>query len=163
MKATEAIRQSIEMADMISKMYLGDLSDQEMMVRPHPKCNHIKWQLGHLIGSDHEMVNAVCPGSMPELPAGFTDRYTKEQATVDDPSSFDSKEELMKLYAQQRAASLEALAGLSDDGLDKPGPEHMKDYAPTVASVFTLVGSHWLMHAGQWAVVRRKLGREPMM
>ncbi len=163
MKATEAMKQGIDMADMISKMYLGDLSDEEMMVRPHPGCNHIKWQLGHLIGSDHQMVGAVCPGSMPDLPEGFIDRYSKEQAAVDDPASFDSKEELMRLYEQQRAASLQALAGLSDEDLDKPGPEHMKDYAPTIGSVFTLVGSHWLMHAGQWAVVRRKLGREPMM
>jgi hypothetical protein len=28
--------------------------------------------------------------------------------------------------------------------------------------VFSMQGSHWMMHAGQWAVLRRKLGRPPL-
>ena len=28
--------------------------------------------------------------------------------------------------------------------------------------MFSLFGSHWLMHCGQWAVVRRELGRKPI-
>ena len=33
---------------------------------------------------------------------------------------------------------------------------------PTVASLFSLAGTHWVMHAGQWAIVRRQLGRPPL-
>ena len=45
---------------------------------------------------------------------------------------------------------------------DKAAPESMKDYAPTVGDAFLILGSHWLMHAGQWAVLRRKLGKPPL-
>jgi hypothetical protein len=31
-----------------------------------------------------------------------------------------------------------------------------------VGDVFSMQGGHLLMHAGQWAVVRRKLGRKPL-
>jgi len=35
----------------------------------------------------------------------------------------------------------------------------MREYAPTVASVLMLLGTHWLMHAGQFVPIRRKLGK----
>jgi hypothetical protein len=31
-----------------------------------------------------------------------------------------------------------------------------------VAGIFLMQGTHWTMHAGQWAVIRRKLGRAPL-
>ena len=33
-------------------------------------------------------------------------------------------------------------------------------FAATVRAMFSGQGMHWMMHAGQWAVVRRKLGRK---
>ena len=38
------------------------------------------------------MQEGVAPGSMPPLPGGFADRYTKETAASDDPAAFDSAE-----------------------------------------------------------------------
>lgn len=162
MNAREAIKLSIDSAMFISLEYLADLSDEDMLQRPHPDCNHIKWQLGHLISSEHQMIRGVAPGSMPELPEGFAERYTKETASSDDPGAFDSKADLRQLLEEQRAATLEALAGQSDEALSKPAPEEMQGYAPTVADVFSLQGGHWMMHAGQWAVIRRQLGRPPL-
>ena len=108
------------------------------------------------------MIEAVAAGSMPALPEGFAERYTKETAASDDDSAFDSKEDLLHIHQQQRAGTLAALSKLSDEDLDKATPESMQCYAPTVGSVFSLQGSHWLMHAGQWAVVRRQLGKPPL-
>lgn len=162
MNAREAIKLSIDSGKMITLEYLADLSDEDMLQRPHPECNHIKWQVGHLISSEHQMISGVCPGSMPALPEGFADRYTKETAASDDPAAFDSKADLRQLLEEQRAATLEALSGLSDDDLSRPAPEEMQAYAPTVGDVFSLQGGHWVMHAGQWAVIRRQLGRPPL-
>ncbi len=162
MNANEAIKIGIDMGDMISKMYLEDMTDEELMTRPHPKCNHIKWQLGHLIAGDNEMVNGCLPGTIAPLPTGFKEKYSKEQASSDDPSVFHSKAQLMELYASQRDAVRAALAKLNDADFDKASPEAMQSYAPTVGAVFSMLGSHWVMHAGQWAVIRRQLGREPI-
>lgn len=162
MNAREAIKLSIDSAKFISLEYLADLSDEDMLQRPHPECNHIKWQMGHLISSEHQMVNGVCSGSMPELPDGFAERYSKETAKSDVADAFDSKADLRQLLEDQRAATLQALAGMSDEDLDKPAPEEMQAYAPTVGDVFSLQGGHWMMHAGQWAIIRRQLGRPPL-
>lgn len=162
MDAREALKIPINMGRFITTGYLEDLSDEEMMHRPAEGANHIKWQLGHLIASEHNLVNSVCPDAMPALPDGFAEKYTKETAGVDDAGAFDSKADLLKVYEQQRAGTLAALDKLSDDDLDKASPEWMQQFAPNVAAVFEMQGSHYLMHAGQWAVIRRQLGRPPL-
>lgn len=162
MDTKAAIKTALDMANMISTSYLGDLTDEEMMHRPAPGCNHIKWQVGHLIASENNMINACVPGALPELPDGFADKYSKETAASDDAANFDSKEDLMKLYEQQRAATLTALENIEEAEFDKEGPESIRAYCPTVGSAFIMQDSHWMMHAGQWAVIRRQLGRDPL-
>lgn len=162
MKVSEAIQLSIDSGKMISMAYLEDLTDAELLHRPAAGCNHIAWQLGHLIASEHEMIEGVAPGSMPGLPDGFAEKYSKETAAIDDADAFHSKQELLELFETVRSATLAALAGLSEDDFEKPSPEQMRAYAPTVAAAFELQGGHWLMHAGQWAVIRRQLGRAPL-
>ena len=162
MDSRGAITTGMQTADMIVHGYLGDLTDAEILLRSVPGINHIAWQLGHLIQSEHGMIAAVCPDLMPALPAGFAERHAKETSTSDNPQDFLSKAEYLSLAAAQRQGTLAALAKQTDADFDKPGPESMKDYAPTVGAIFSLIGGHWLMHAGQWAVLRRKLGRAPL-
>lgn len=159
MNAAEAIKVSIDTGEFVSLAYLEDLTDAELLRRPHAGCNHVNWQVGHLIASEHMMIEQVAPGSMSALPAGFAEKYTKETAASDDAAKFATKDELMKIYKGQRAGTLAALAKETDANLDKATG---LEYAPTVAAMYSLQGSHWLMHAGQWAVLRRQLGRPPL-
>lgn len=162
MNAREALRVSMDAPTMIVNSYLGDLSDADILVRPVEGANHIAWQLGHLISSEHMMIESVCPGSMSPLPEGFAEKYTSETSGSDDPGDFLTKDEYMQLAAEQRAGTLAALEKLSDDDLDAPGPESMRALVPTVGAVFGMQPTHWVMHAGQWAVIRRKLGHPPL-
>lgn len=163
MNANDAIKMNIKCADMVCGAYLGDLTNEEAMKRPHADCNHINWQLGHLIKADYDMCTGCIPDSLPALPEGFADKYTKETASSDNASDFIPKDELMGIFQNQRKAITDVLAGLSEEQLAGPAPESMQSYAPTVAAAFSMIGSHWLMHAGQWVVVRRELGREIMI
>ncbi len=156
MDAASAIKGSLEMAEMIGMTYLGDLNDQELLQRPHPDCNHINWQVGHLIQSEHDMLEKLAPGSMPELPTGFAEKYTRETAASQDASQFASKDELMQAYQQQRAATLALLAKTPAAELDEPTGV---DYAPTKGAMLRMQGEHWMMHCGQWVVVRRNCGK----
>ncbi|HET6882995.1 MAG TPA: DinB family protein [Pirellulales bacterium] len=162
MNAHGAIRNALTGADMISTSYLNDLSDADLLVRPVPGANHIAWQLGHLIASENGMTEETCPGSMPALPTGFKEKHDKDTAGSDDRNAFLSKDEYLRLYRQQREATLKALDGLSEADLDRPAPERLRAFIETIGGVFVMHSTHWLMHAGQWAVVRRKLGRNPL-
>lgn len=162
MDARQAIRATLKRAEMIAKAYLDDLTDADLLVRPVPDANHIAWQLGHLITSEHSMVQAALPGTMPPLPAGFAERYTPETAKLDEPSAFHTKAEYLRLATEQRAATLAALDGLTDADLDRPAPEAYRGFLDNLGELLMMQGLHVLMHAGQWAVVRRKLGRKPL-
>jgi hypothetical protein len=162
MDAKDALKATMYLPDFVWRSYIEDLSDDELMQRPVAGTNHIIWQIGHLISSERGLVEGVCPGSMPPLPEGFADRYTKETAASDDPAKFHSREELLRVAAEQRQGTLAALDKLSAADLDRPTPERLQRFGPTVGYIFAMIGGHWQMHAGQWAVLRRKLGRPPL-
>lgn len=162
MNAHGALRRALADADMITTSYLNDLSDAEILVRAVPGTNHIAWQLGHLIASENGMIGETCPGSMPDLPAGFRDKYNNDTAASDDAKAFLSKDEYLRLYRQQREATLKALDSLSEMDFDRQAPERFRTFVDSVGSIFSMQATHWLMHVGQWAVVRRKLGRKPL-
>ncbi len=158
MTPNDALKLTIDMADEILTTYLSDMSDTDLMVRSVPGANHIAWQLGHLVSSEHEMLTKA-GFSAPDLPDGFAASYTKETSTSDDASKFHKKDEYLKLMAEQRTATLTALEEISAADLDKPSPESMREYAPTIGAVFNILGIHVMMHAPQFVPVRRKLGK----
>lgn len=162
MNSREAIRLCIDQGDSISKMYLSDLTDADLLVRPVPGCNHIAWQLGHCLAAEHMFVEALRPGCMPALPNGFADKFSKETSGNDDAAAFQTKQQFLDLYAQVHSATLTALETFTDAELDNPPPERMAGYTRSVGDVLSLIGTHWTMHAGQWAVIRRKLGKPPI-
>lgn len=162
MDTKTAIKTALANAEMISMGYLEDLTDAEMMHRPAEGCNHIKWQLGHLIHSENRIMNSCYPESMPPLPDGFAEKYDREKCDSDDANGFDDKATLLDIYRQQRAGTLALLEQVDVDELSQPGPESIRSYAPTLGAAFLMQDSHWVMHAGQWAVIRRQLGRKPL-
>lgn len=162
MDTRQALKIGINSAQFVSEGYLNDLTDADLLVRAVPGSNHIAWQLGHLIAAEHDMINLVKPGSMPKLPDGFREKHEKATATSDDPKAFLTKAEYLELARSQRAATLAALDKTVDAQFDEPAPEALRNFVPTVGAVFAMQGSHWMMHAGQWALIRRKLGRPPL-
>lgn len=158
MTTRDAIKGTIDMAHLVTRSYLADLSDAELLVRPAPGANHIAWQLGHLIVSEHDMVRGS-GAAMPALPEGFAAAHSREACTSDDPNQFCTKAEYLALLERMHAATRAALDATPDARLDEPAPEAMRSYCPTIGALFNLVGQHELMHAGQFAVVRRKLGK----
>lgn len=158
MTAKDAINETIKMAQYITNEYLSDLSDADLLVRPVPSANHIAWQLGHLISSNAEMLAGV-GGKAPELPAGFREAHGKETTGVDDAKKFGTKQQYLTLLTTLNDATTRSLDATPDAQLDKPAPEAMRSYAPTVGSVYNMIGSHVMMHVGQFATVRRKLGK----
>jgi uncharacterized damage-inducible protein DinB len=163
MNAHDAIRTTLETSSLVLSSYCQDLSDDELLTRPGKGCNHLKWQLGHLIASECGLLESICPGEAPELPAGFAEAHGKEAAGVDDPSKFLSKQEYFDLFDKVHAASLAALAKRSEADLDQPGPEHFRDMFPTVGHIFVLIATHGMMHAGQVVPIRRALGKPIIM
>ena len=158
MNAKDVIRQVAEFSHLVVRYYVDDLSDGDLLVRAVPGANHIAWQLGHMVSGTQQMIVAL-GHPPPALPEGFAERYTKETAASDDPAQFAGKAECLALADRMKAATLAAIDATPEAALDQPAPEEMREYAPTVAAGLLILGSHWLMHAGQFVPIRRKLGK----
>lgn len=159
MNLNSVLQDGLDTSEMISMGYLADLSDGDLMLRPHPECNHINWQVGHLVLSEFQMMSKLPQHTRPALPSGFENQYRKSAACSDDPICFVSKEHLLEAYRIQRAATLKALKSCTADDFDQPTGI---DYAPNVSSLFAMQAAHWLMHCGQWVIVRR-MGGKPIV
>ena len=160
MSIANHIKTTLNLPTGVVQMYLQDLTDEQLLMRPHGKANHIAWQLGHLITAEHNLNNMVCPGSMPALPDGFAEKHTKETSASDDKSAFCTKDEYLKAMEEQRAGTLALLDRLSDEELERPAPETIHEFGSTVGAVIAGQSAHWMMHAGQWVIVRRQIGKE---
>ena len=163
MNAIDVIRQTAATSQMVVDAYLGDLSDTDLMHRPGPGCNHIAWQLGHLIASNSDLLNSVREGAAPALPAGFVEAHSKEATGSDDASKFCTKQQYLDLASKLGDATNKVLNSMSEADLDAPAPEKFREWFPNVGSIMVLVATHSLMHAGQWVPVRRALDKPVIM
>lgn len=159
MKATDSLKQAHGLSNMVFRAYLSDLSDADLLERPGEGCNHIAWQLGHLIKSNVALLEAASPGSAPTLPEGFEEKYTNDTTANDDPASFHSKDEYLALIDSTDAAFLKLLDNATPEDLDQPTPESFQDFAPNIGALYNLIATHPMMHCGQWVPVRRRLGK----
>ena len=158
MTGCEAIRAALEATGANLPMYVGDFSDADLLVRPVPGANHAAWQIGNVIAGDVFFVSQELPGTpYPELPKGFFELHGKDGAKKDE--GFLTKAEYLSLFEKVRTATIAAVGKLTDADLDRPTAGKGKALAPTLGKLFLMLSNHTLMHAGQFTVIRRKLGK----
>ena len=162
MSIAAQIKNELQLPTFVVQGYLQDLTDEDLLRRPVRNANHIAWQLGHLITAENNLNNMVCPDTMPALPEGFAEKHAKETAASDDPAAFCTKDEYLQAMQEQRAGTLALLDTLSDEDLARPAPEQIQKFGATVGAVIAGQSAHWMMHAGQWVALRRKLGKPPL-
>ena len=155
----DVIRGLISSNDIVLNTYLGDLSDADLVARPVPGANHIAWQLGHLINSEQNLLKMISGCSGIELPAGFAEQHSKEMAPKESTAGFRTKAEYQELYKKSRANALKNLDAFDAANLDKATEGRMAQLCPTLGALWVLVANHPMMHAGQFVVMRRKLGK----
>jgi hypothetical protein len=160
MNGIGAIKAALESTRHILKMYVDDFTDADLFVRPVPAANHAAWQLGQIITGDVYLVRSALPdAAFPELPPGSFELYGKEGAKKDGPDGFLTKAEYLALFDAVRSATIAALETFTDADLDRPTTGDMAAFAPTLGHLFLAASNHTLMHAGQFTVIRRKLGK----
>jgi DinB superfamily len=163
MNVKDALKTALNGNHKLLTTYLSDFSDAELLVRPVPGANHAAWQLGHVISAEVMFLGMIPRAKPPALPAGFAERYTKDTAAKDETAGFLTKAEYLRLFGQVREATLTGLANLTEAELDTPVKGDMARFAPNIGALFLGMASHELMHAAQFTVTRRKLGKPLLM
>tara|TARA_R110002072_G_scaffold42064_21_gene119118 strand:- start:441926 stop:442417 length:492 start_codon:yes stop_codon:yes gene_type:complete len=159
MNAIDVLRSTYMTSRMVLKSYAGDFSDGELMRRAHPECNHLAWQLGHLIAAECMFVEQLSAGNAYVLPEGFAAQYDRSTQGDDDASHFLGTAGYMELLDKVQDATFAALEQTTEAELDEAAPAMYQAMFPTKGAVWVLVATHNMMHAGQFVAVRRACGK----
>jgi hypothetical protein len=157
---------AMELARGMTLAGIDGLTDEEMMFQPKPGMNHALWLLGHISTSESGLILHACTGKS-LLPGGWGEKFGIKSQPVGDAGSYPSKEEVLGVLAKTHAAAMEYVSGLAEEDLDKTPvgiarfPAGVQAKFGTVAKCIAGHITHESSHAGQMAVLRRLMGKQP--
>ncbi len=160
MNGIEVLKASLAGTQFVLKWFVEDFTDADLLVRPVPAANHAAWQIGNVITGDVYILNDQSLSvTFPDLPQGFAEKHGPNGTKDDGPEGFLTKAEYFDLFDKVRAATIASLDSLTDADLDRPTTGDIAKFAPTLGRLYLMVSDHTLMHAGQFSVIRRALGK----
>lgn len=141
-----------------------DLADWFRM--PEGGVTHVAWQVGHLAIAQYRLALWRIRGARPEdgrlIPESFQSTFGYGSVPSSDPADFPSIEEIQAVFDAVHRQTLHELASLPDPDLDAPveRPTHLFS---TKQGALLWCGQHEFLHAGQIGLIRRLLGKQPIM
>ena len=141
---------------------VGDLSDDDLVRQPPGVPNHAAWTLGHVIHSCEAIAGML--GVAPWLPGQWESQFGYGSSPTAVVSQYPGKAELLSALQDASHRLRTALLGLDETALAEPLPdENVRELLPTKGhAILQVVAAHMAYHAGQLAVWRRAIGREPV-
>lgn len=158
--ANDAIAFALTTSQTMLKRFVADLGPQDYLHRPAPKANCAAWLVGHLALSDRATLKRI-GAPLPELPAGFDHKFSREEGCPQ-AEEFGDVSQLMGVFDEHRNRLIAAVKSLPSEQLDKP-LEKPHPMFRTIGELVTFMALHSTMHAGQVSIIRRSLGRPPLI
>ena len=158
----DAIVHSLTISKGLLVRYCQDLSAEEYLHRPVPAANCVAWLLGHLTLSDRRAFSVVFGGQdLPALPEGFEKQFSRSEGCPQ-AREFGDVTNLLPLFVIHRDLLIEKVTTATpeqlSDALEKPHPMFS-----TPGEMLSFMSVHTAMHAGQVTMIRRSLGRPPLV
>jgi len=162
--ANQILVHSLIVAKGMLARFTADLMPAEYLHRSCDGANCTAWIIGHLILSERGALKRLgfTPEQMPALPEGFETRYARDE-TAPKSASYGDVSGLMELFNAHRDLFISAVRALPPEKLDgtleKPHPMFA-----TIWEYITFMGAiHLTMHAGQITMIRRSMGKPPIV
>jgi hypothetical protein len=159
--ANDILVHNLTVSQKLLQRYAADLAASEYLHRPTPKANCAAWLIGHLILTERRALNLYGVSDLPPVPDGFDKRFSRDEGCPQ-ASEFGDVMALLPLLDQHRSRLIEAVKHAPPALLDKP----MEKPHPMFGSLgeFTsFVSHHVMLHVGQITIIRRSLGRPPLV
>lgn len=158
----DLIVHSLALSQALLNRYTEDLTPEEYLHHPAPKANCAAWILGHLILSDRKALQIAGASALPTLPEGFESRFPRE--VTDKPAdNYGDVTALLPLFNAHRQQLIDAVRSLTPEHLAKPLDNARPPMFSNVGDFVNFMGHHVTLHAGQITLIRRSLGRPPVV
>ncbi len=152
---------SLAISQKLLNRYCEDLKPDEYLHRPCTGANCAAWLIGHLILTERMALKRVGATDVPALPDGFEKRFARDPEAPK-AIEFGDVSFLMSLFNQHRQLLIDTVNRLPPEALDKP-VEKPHPMFNTIGEAVNFMGAHTSMHAGQITMIRRSLGRPPII
>ena len=137
---------------------VADLSEQQMVEQPPGVPNHGAWTLGHVIVSCQGMAAEL--GVEPWLPDDWESLFGYGSTPSPDHAPYPAKVELLAMLADAAGRLRQTLLAADASVLGRRLPD---ETFPTMRDLLLqVVVAHTAYHAGQLAVWRRAIGKDPV-
>jgi len=161
MTTNDAIAHNLVTSGVMLERFTADLTPGEYLHRPCADANCAAWLIGHLILTERSALARVGATDLPQLPDGFETRFSRDPAAPK-ASDFGDVTILVPLFKRHRALLVDAVRRAAPERLasrlEKPHP-----LFATVGESLNFIALHVAMHAGQISIIRRSLGRPPLI
>lgn len=164
MNSIDFIRQSLESTKGFAGGLLMDLSSEPLAQPTVSGGNHALWIVTHLAFSEAQLFDVFIHGRK--------NRYEElghavglKSVPTTSADDYPSMEEGLEMFEAVRQDVLEYLNTIDDDALDAKS-HAADDFGDSFGTVGKCLGAmimHVAIHAGQLSVIRKSLGREPLM
>jgi hypothetical protein len=121
------------------------------------------WYLGHIIIARNGLLKLYAGGGDPSVDAAFVERFGRGSDGSADFSDAPGKADLLAIYARVHERGKEFVSTLAPEDMARA----LEGEAPhplfkTLGTALNLNASHDAYHAGQIAVLRRAMGKDPL-
>lgn len=131
---------------------LENFTDEDSLFQPAGAGNCANWIAGHIIATRNGLHKVL--GIDPAWPAAESERYKRGTAPITGDAGARPLASILDLYSASQVILLEALDGLTDEGLTKNVD------GQTLAEVVAGFAFHESYHVGQLGLLRRMVGKE---
>src|SRR5437762_1298471 len=159
--ANDVIAAALSNSQALLQRYTNDLKPDEYLHRTAPAANCAAWTIGHLLLTDRKTLEKFGVTDLPALPEGFEKRFSRDEGCPQ-AGDFGDVSGLLQLFNQHRQRLIDAVKRATPEQLNKP-LEKPHPMFSTPGELALFMSSHTAMHAGQITIIRRSLGRPPLI
>jgi hypothetical protein len=160
----DVLAHNLAMSKRMVHRFADDLTPQEMLHRITPKTNCIAWIIGHLALTDRMMLKrtGVAEDRLPELPAGFEQRFSRDEGCPQ-AAEFGDTSTLLGVFDKHHDMLTEQVKKMDAKQLDAPLEKPFPPMFTTMLEMISFMSHHTAMHSGQFTIILRHLGKQPVV
>ena len=161
MTTFDALAAGYRMGGQLVHRMTSDLTPADFVHQPVPGSNSAAWVVGHLAVTLWRTADRLRAPELAPLPPGLLDTFTQTGKPAGDQSALGDPATLLALFDTYLAKVIEAVPTVPAAKLTEPATR------PGLATTYgegVLFGAlHIAMHTGQLSIVRRSLGKPPVV
>ena len=162
MSPNDLLASGHRMARQLLHRMVDDLTDAEFRHQPVPGANSAAWIVGHLGVIARRSADRLGATGLPELTEEFVAQFSATKQPAGEQLDLGTKAELIALFDLGVEKLIEAIRALPVEALTNP-PAGARGLATNYGEAVLFGALHVAMHSGQLSIIRRSLGKPPVL